>query len=127
LTSEFTDTFTNPVLLNPGTNDVSTEYVFSPKGIAWPGESKKYSSDPVAAGIYPSYDSIVPPPNWALKYPNYTSDNPPPNFKEDERFQNWMRTAGLPTFTKLYGRNDNDKMVAGKYQIIIGLSMYFYP
>ncbi|KAJ7694998.1 cell cycle control protein [Mycena olivaceomarginata] len=125
--SLFNDTFTNPVLLNPGTNDVSTEYVFSPKGIAWPGESKKYSSDPVAAGIYPSYDSIVPPPNWALKYPNYTSDNPPPNFKEDERFQNWMRTAGLPTFTKLYGRNDNDKMVAGKYQIIIGLNYPVQP
>ncbi|KAF8185009.1 transcription regulator [Mycena galopus ATCC 62051] len=121
--SLFNDTFTNPVLLNPGTNDTSTEYVMSAENIAWPGESKKYTSDPVAAGVYPSYDFIVPPPNWALRFPNnYTPDNPPPNFQQDQRFQNWMRTAGLPTFTKLYGRNDNDKMVAGKYQIIIGLN-----
>jgi hypothetical protein len=98
--------------------------VFSPKGIAWPGERKKYSSDPVAPGGYKSYDDIVPPPNWQLRYPSYNATNPPPNLQEDERFQNWMRTAGLPTFTKLYGRNDDDKMRAGTYQIIIGLSMY---
>lgn len=35
-----------------------------------------------------------------------------------------MRTAGLPTFTKLYGRNDNDDMVPGTYRIIIGLSEF---
>ncbi|KAJ7208157.1 CDC50/LEM3 family [Mycena haematopus] len=109
--SIFNDTFTNPVLLNPGTNDVSTEYVMSANNIAWPGEAKKYSSDPVASGI----------PN------NYTADSPPPNFKTDQRFQNWMRTAGLPTFTKLYGRNDNDKMVAGQYQIIVGLNFPVQP
>jgi len=125
--SIFNDTFTDPVLLNPGSNDVSTTYAFSANNIAWPGEAKKYSTDPVAAGVYPSYDSIVPPPNWALKFPNYTAENPPPNLKTDERFQNWMRTAGLPTFTKLYGRNDNDKMVAGKYQVIVGLNFPVQP
>jgi len=126
--SVFNDTFTDPVLLNPGTNDVSTTYVFSPNGIAWPGEAQKYTDDPVAAHAYPSYDSIVPPPNWALQYPNnYTADHPPPNLKQDERFQNWMRTAGLPTFTKLYGRNGNDKMVAGRYQIIVGLNYPVQP
>lgn len=52
----------------------------------------------------------------------YNETNPPPNLKEDLHFQNWMRTAGLPTFTKLYGRNDADTMVAGTYQIVIGLS-----
>jgi hypothetical protein len=35
-----------------------------------------------------------------------------------------MRTAGLPTFTKLYGRNDNDKMQKGTYEITIGLSAF---
>ncbi|KAJ6484686.1 cell cycle control protein [Mycena sanguinolenta] len=125
--SQFNDTFTNPFLLNPGTND-STEYVMSANDIAWPGEAKKYASDPVAAHVYPSYDSIVPPPNWALRFPNnYTQDNPPPNFKTDERFQNWMRTSALPTFTKLYARNDNDKMTAGRYQIIIGLNFPVQP
>lgn len=54
----------------------------------------------------------------------YTNDTLPPNLKEDEHFQNWMRTAGLPTFTKLWGRNDNDNLLAGRYQIVIDLSAY---
>lgn len=65
-------------------------------------------------------DEIVPPPNWALRYPNnYTDDNPPPNLAQDELFQNWMRTAGLPTFSKLYGRNDTTTLPAGEYQVQI--------
>ncbi|KAJ7684763.1 cell cycle control protein [Mycena polygramma] len=125
--SIFNDTFSDPVLQNPGSADVSTTYTFSAKGIAWPGESKKYSSDPVGPGGYSSYDDIVPPPNWQLRFPSYNATNPPPNLQEDERFQNWMRTAGLPTFTKLYGRNDNDKMTAGTYQIIVGLNFPVLP
>ncbi|KAJ7756781.1 cell cycle control protein [Mycena maculata] len=125
--SIFNDTLSNPVLQNPGSNDTTTEYVFSDTGIAWPGEAKKYSSDPVASGAYASYDLITPPPNWALRYPEYNSTLPPPNLKTDERFQNWMRTAGLPTFTKLYGRNDQDTMTAGTYQIIIGLNFPVLP
>lgn len=58
-----------------------------------------------------------------VKFPNgYTPDQPPPNFHIDEHFQNWMRTAGLPTFTKLYGRNDNDELVKGRYEITINMS-----
>ena len=58
-----------------------------------------------------------------MQFPNgYTKDQPPPNFHVDERFQNWMRTAGLPTFTKLYGRNDQDELLQGRYQITIGMS-----
>jgi len=30
-----------------------------------------------------------------------------------------MRTAGLPTFSKLYGRNDTTTLPAGKYQVQI--------
>ncbi|KAJ7093117.1 cell cycle control protein [Mycena epipterygia] len=123
--SIFNDTFTNLTLQNPGSSDVAT-YEFSATGIAWPGEAKKYSSDPVASGAYPSYDDIVPPPNWQLRFPSYNSSNFP-NLKTDERFQNWMRTAGLPTFTKLYGRNDKDTMKAGTYQIIIGLNYPVLP
>lgn len=58
-----------------------------------------------------------------MKFPNgYTTDNPPPNFHVDEHFQNWMRTAGLPTFTKLYGRNDQNELVQGSYQITVDMS-----
>lgn len=118
------DTFSNPVLQNPsGSNQSQVPYNFSYSGIAWPGEAKKYTANPVGDGGYPSLADITPPPNWALRYPGgYTEENPPPNLKTDEHFQNWMRTAGLPTFTKLYGRNDDDVMAKGRYRITIGLS-----
>jgi hypothetical protein len=37
----------------------------------------------------------------------------------DEAFQVWMRTAGLPTFSKLALRNDKDIMREGIYEIRI--------
>lgn len=100
------------------TTDSTQTYAFTESGIAWPGEQKRYAESPDY-----SLDEIVPPPNWAKRFPdNYTEDNPPPNLKTDEHFQNWMRTAGLPTFTKLYGRNDNDDLPKGRYQIIVNMS-----
>ncbi|EJF62457.1 transcription regulator [Dichomitus squalens LYAD-421 SS1] len=114
--SVFNDTFSNLTL----TSDTSTTFTWSEKGIAWPGESKKYATSPNY-----QLSEIVPPPNWAQRYPQgYTEDNPPPDLKNDEHFQNWMRTAGLPTFTKLWGRNDNEKLPKGRYQIAVNLN---YP
>jgi hypothetical protein len=99
--------------------DNVTGYNFSYNGIAWPGEAKKYATQPSY-----NFSEIVPPPNWFLRYgDSYNETNPPPDLKADEHFQNWMRTAGLPTFTKLYGRNDQDDLVQGTYQIIVDLSM----
>ena len=90
----------------------------SEKNIAWPGEAKKYAAEPNY-----QLSEIVPPPNWRARYPDgYTESNPPPNLKENEHFQNWMRTAGLPTFTKLYSRNDADKLLKGRYQIVVDMS-----
>lgn len=112
--SLYNDTYSG---LNSTTDSTQT-YTFSESGIAWPGEEKRYAESPNYA-----LDQIIPPPNWAKRFPNnYTSDNPPPNLKTDEHFQNWMRTAGLPTFTKLYGRNDNDDLPKGRYQIIVNMS-----
>ncbi|KAF8803624.1 Lem3/Cdc50 [Phlegmacium glaucopus] len=127
--SLFNDTFSSPTLLNPsGSSDSSQPYAFSPKGIAWPGEAKKYAASPIGPGGYPNLSSIVPPPNWHLRFPdNYTNQNLPPDLSTDEQFQNWMRTAGLPTFTKLYGRNDDDTMHKGTYQITIGLNFPVLP
>jgi len=117
--SIFNDTYTNLTNLNPPSG-ASSNYSFSQTGIAWHNEFKKYAEQP---GY--NLSEIVPPPNWALKYPNgYTTDNPPPNLRADEHFQNWMRTAGLPTFTKLYGRNDNDELIKGRYEITINMN---YP
>ncbi|KAI0057105.1 Lem3/Cdc50 [Artomyces pyxidatus] len=115
--SVFNDTFSNLTLLNPP-EGASANYTFSEKGIAWPGEAKKYASPPNY-----NLSEIIPPPNWALRFPNgYTTDNPPPDLHTDEHFQNWMRTAGLPTFTKLYGRNDNDELVKGRYEILVNMN-----
>ena len=67
----FEDTYT-PLNL---TTDTGTTYTFSERGIAWPGEAKKYTDKPDY-----NLDEIVPPPNWRDRYPNnYTEDNPPPN------------------------------------------------
>ncbi|KIY67973.1 Lem3/Cdc50 [Cylindrobasidium torrendii FP15055 ss-10] len=120
--SFFNDTFSSPMLLNPSSSDEQF-YNFTDKGISWPGEAKKYVTTPINDDLYKSVDDIYPPPNWDLLYPNgYTTDNPPPDLKSNEHFQNWMRTAGLPTFTKLYGRNDQDTMKKGTYQIVINLN-----
>ncbi|KAH0830439.1 ligand-effect modulator 3 family [Lanmaoa asiatica] len=100
----------------------ASDYNFTQNGIAWPGEAKKYSA---TSGYVGKLDEIVPPPNWALRYPNnYTTNDPPPDLTQDEHFQNWMRTAGLPTFSKLYGRNDTTSLRAGSYQVQI---YYNYP
>ena len=85
-------------------------YNFTDKGITWSGESKKYKP----AG-YGSPSDVSPPPNWAAKYPDgYTEF---PDLAADEHLQVWMRTAGLPTFRKLFFRNDQETMAKGTYRI----------
>ncbi len=74
----------HPTLLNPTESNPSQEYAFSFTGIAWPGESKKYVSNPVPGG-YASYADIVPPPNWALRFPNGYTNSTPPSGPEKRR------------------------------------------
>jgi hypothetical protein len=122
--SVFNDTFYNPVLENPsasstnGGNTTSEVYVMnSTSGISWDSDKALYGQT--------SYepDQIIPPPNWQIRYPNnYTTDNPPPNLELDEAFQVWMRTAGLPTFSKLAQRNDTAPMKQGTYQLLVNHS-----
>lgn len=98
----------------------ASDYNFTQSGIAWPGEAKKYSA---TSGYTDHLDQVVPPPNWVLRYPNYSNISNIPNLQDDELFQNWMRTAGLPTFSKLYGRNDTATLHAGQYRVLVHLSM----
>lgn len=112
--SNFSDTYSALFVQNG-----SAVYTFSQSGIAWPGEAKKYASTP---GY--SLDQIVPPPNWALSFPNgYSNSTPPFDLKANEHFQNWMRTSGLPTFSKLWGRNDGNTLPKGTYFLTVNLSM----
>lgn len=105
--------------MNPSGGGSSNQtYNFTDRGIAWPDERKKYTNRPNDG----DYSTLVPPPNWALRYPNGYNDTNIPQLKDDEHFQNWMRTAGLPTFTKLYYRNDHEVMSKGDYELVVYMS-----
>lgn len=97
----------------------NSTYTFSENNIAWSGIAKNYVTSPA----YSSPTDALPPPNWALRYPNgYTEETGFPNLRDDEHFQVWMRVSALPTFRKLWGRNDNDIMTSGRYEILINMS-----
>ena len=70
---------------------------------------------------YSSPDDVLPPPNWVERYPNGYVDGFP-NLHEDEHFQVWMRIAALPTFRKLWARNDNEVMTSGRYRVVAYMS-----
>lgn len=109
--SLFNDTFSNPIQQNANRR----EYNMTNSTIAWPSDKDLYGPNP-----YTNLSQIVPPPNWAVRYPyGYRDSNPPPNLKEWQEFQVWMRTAGLPNFSKLALRNDNETMRAGRYEVNI--------
>lgn len=112
------DTFLQPVLLNPAGSTTSQTYNMTSRGIAWPGESRKYSPTKYTAS------EIVPPPNWVSRYPNGYVEGELPDLSTDEHFQVWMRTAGLPTFRKLYMRNDDEGMMPGSYQVDVYMSTF---
>ncbi|KAJ9421994.1 ligand-effect modulator 3 family [Fusarium oxysporum] len=105
--SMFNDTFSSPVLSNPPKASSNDTWVYHMQN---------------NTGISPSTTTLTssPPPNWHDRYPKgYTKETPPPNLKEWEAFQVWMRTAGLPTFSKLYQRNNTQAMWSGTYDLVI--------
>jgi len=109
-----------------GTNQ-EMPYNMSETGIVWPGEKDKYKVSKYTA------DQVIPPPLWRTRDSNsgapysfsnnYTAENLF-NPSNDEHFMVWMRTAGLPTFRKLYKRQDSQTMEAGRYRIVIHDSEY---
>lgn len=111
--SIFNDTFNSPVLLNAQDGNNATTFTMTNQGIAWSSDKDLYKNTKYSS------DQIVPPPNWAKKFPEYNSSLPPPDISEWEEFWVWMRTAGLPTFSKMALRQDNKDMAAGRYQMEI--------
>lgn len=110
--SIFNDTFQSPYTVG----NEETAYNMSETGIAWDSDKDLFKNISSETAL----DSIAVPLNWRVRYPNgYTDSNPPPNLGTDEHFMVWMRTAGLPTFSKLYMRNDTEKMAKGTYQVDI--------
>lgn len=118
--SLFNDTFSNLTFLNPkNTSEHNKTYDFTNKGISWGSDKKLYGPTKY------TYDQIAVPPNWREQWPNgYTAEHGPPNLAEFEELQVWMRSAGLPSFSKLAKRNDTDVMKCGMYEMNIKMSMF---
>ena len=113
--SMFNDTIKSPIGITSNGN-----YTMTNTSIAWDSDKKLYGP----SGYHPS--EIAVPLNWQVRWgeEGYTEANPPPNLETYEEFQVWMRTAGLPAFSKLARRNDNDVMKQGRYQIDIHFSLW---
>ncbi|KAJ5293318.1 JAB1/Mov34/MPN/PAD-1 [Penicillium atrosanguineum] len=103
--SMFNDTIGQPIL----TGDSSETYNMTTKGIAWQSDKDLIKTTKYKPG------EVDPPPNW-VGY-NYTESIP--DLHENEEFMVWMRTAGLPAFSKLSRRNDDDAMKPGRYELSI--------
>ena len=114
--SVFNDTIQTPVLLSTsGNSDDNETYPMTPNGTAWSTDASLYQD--LSPPTPYNYADVLPPPNWRERYPAYNETYPFPSLRSDDHFQVWMRTAGLPTFSKLYLRNDNQTMAVGRYQI----------
>lgn len=112
--SIFNDTINSPSLVSSSGGQSTVNYSMETKGIAWASDLQLYKKT-----AYQNYE-VLPPPNWQVRYPDgYTDANPIPDLSTYEEFAVWMRTAGLPTFSKLARRNDVDVMPAGTYSIEI--------
>ncbi|KAI9496128.1 CDC50 family protein [Zychaea mexicana] len=113
--SMFNDTRSNLTSINQPTEST---YDFATTGIAWPTDKDKYGITQYTP------DSVVPPPNWALRYPDgrYNDAHPPPNLSQDESFMVWMRVAALPDFRKIWGRNDAMALSEGRWRIQVDMN-----
>ncbi|KAJ3412444.1 H(+)-transporting V0 sector ATPase subunit d [Chytridiales sp. JEL 0842] len=102
----------------------AAQIVFSPNGIAWPSDAAKFKKS--ALSTTPDLNTVVfPPPQWVKASPipgqDYSNGYNATNFPDVsqlERFQVWMRPAGLPNFRKIWGRRD-ESVPAGRYRITI--------
>ncbi|KAK9326032.1 ligand-effect modulator 3 family [Lipomyces orientalis] len=117
--SYFNDTFSSPVfkgnvdITSPSSDNVT--YEMTDKGIAWSSDKNRFKKTQYNAS------DVVPPPNWVLSYPDGYTDENLPDISQWESLQNWIRTAGLPTFSKLVLRNDSAPMQVGIYEMDIGM------
>lgn len=110
--SMFNDSFSEELVGVDGTES----YWFTNKGISWPSDRARFKKTKYNAS------DVVPPPNWVNMFPNGYTDENLPDVSQWEEFQNWMRTAGLPTFAKMALRNDTTDLAAGTYELNIALN-----
>jgi len=115
--SFFSDIFSNL------TEDNGDVYEFYEKGISWASDKDKYKNMNLDELTDEQISQYEPPPNWKKANPelygNGYNRNNFPKLAEMERFQVWMRVAGLPNFRKLYGQNKNTRLEQGIYTVEI--------
>ncbi|KAJ5836152.1 hypothetical protein N7447_002178 [Penicillium robsamsonii] len=87
-------------------------YEMTDKGIAWDSDKELIKKTKY------KLEEMQPPPNWVWATENGAYKEFP-NLHENEAFMVWMRTAGLPSFSKLSRRNDTHGMPAATYTIDI--------
>ncbi|OJJ89481.1 CDC50/LEM3 family protein [Aspergillus glaucus CBS 516.65] len=109
--SMFNDTINNPWQV--GSVNGEMEYNMTNKGIAWASDKEI-----IKKTEYKPWE-VVPPQNWREKFPNGYTEEHFPDLGQDEDFMVWMRTAALPTFSKLARRNDTTELAPGNYRLSI--------
>lgn len=119
--SFFNDTIGRPQILDPNASENEKQYYeMTTKGIAWDSDKELIKNTKY------NMDDVLPPPNWVwASEDGVYKENP--NLHENEAFMVWMRTAGLPSFSKLSRRNDTHGMPAARYSIeIVDRMCYTY-
>lgn len=117
--SYFNDSISNLTLLNAKSSEDNETYVLDQTEISWSSDIKhKYKKT--------HYDpkDIVPPPNWYKMFPQGYNALNLPDLQQWQLLQNWMRTAGLASFYKLYGVNKHDTLTSGNYEVLVEMN---YP
>ncbi|KAJ3047885.1 hypothetical protein HK097_011080 [Rhizophlyctis rosea] len=122
--AQFTDKTTGEQIQGCSTG-TQISYLFQPRSIAWPSDADRFKSIKSEFTEAEIPTKLIPPPMWRSpnafggRYVNgYTAENLP-DLHTWERFQVWMRTAGLPNFRKLYGRNNGDVLPKGIWEVAI--------
>lgn len=114
--SVFNDTINTPVRLA----DTNHTYMMTKQGIAWDSDKEL-----IKKTQYKPWE-VVPPPNWSHYNGSYVKTGIP-DLHEDEDLMVWMRTAGLPNFSKMSRRNDTTAMEAGDYRLDILDRTFSFP
>lgn len=120
--SLFSDVFSD---LSQISNGVLGNYRFDSSQIAWPSDASRFvnSSYPTTFKTDESLmANVIPPPFWRDAFPQWANGYNLSNFPQINtmtHLQVWMRTAGLPTFRKLYGSNSGSDLAAGNWNISI--------
>ena len=94
-------------------------------GIAWKTDhTTKFNNPPYSSNISMAFEGTAQPLFWRRPVYQLDPGNNDNNGYKNEAFEVWMRTAAFPTFRKLYGRLNVNRLDPGSYRVIIN---YSYP